>query len=141
MCPEAHDSVGQRIATGIDEHWLVVNTSGGRVLFYLWPAQSGDTVVAYSRTQSPGFHTTEQLGVGASLGALRSAYGIAALEYNQPRLFADFTAKPGVEFTLCWTPPGGWHGDSTLNSSAVPDSARVCELNIIGKESIIRGGD
>jgi hypothetical protein len=141
ICPSARDSVGERISRDAFEHWLLLSPRQGSVLAYLWRQDSGDTVVAYLRTRSPLYQTDEGLGVGASLAELRNAYGSPTLEYNQPRLFADFVAKPGIEFVLCWAPAGGWHGDTTLSAYSVPDSARACEIDVVGETSVIRGGD
>jgi hypothetical protein len=126
-CPEARDTTWQQ--EGTRERGLFVLVGGRPAVAVV----AGDTVrrILVDST-GRGLRTPAGLGIGSTLGELRTAYGRGCADEGDGPVAVWFTNTPGVSFALdsatsaAWAPPAG--------PDALPDAAKVTGMWIHGQD-------
>jgi hypothetical protein len=126
-CPEARDTAWK--AEGTDERGVTVAPGGQPVLAVL----AGDTV-ARIVVGAPGLKTAAGVGVGSSVGDLRTRYGRMCAGMGEGRVAVWFPNAPGLSFGLDTLATRGW-----TPARAVPDS--IGDEVAIGSLWVRRGTD
>ncbi|HEU0052056.1 MAG TPA: hypothetical protein VFQ39_02720 [Longimicrobium sp.] len=126
-CPEARDSTWR--AEGTEERGMVVAPGGKPVLAVL----ARDTV---SRVVVPaaGLKTAAGVGVGSTVGDLRTRYGRMCSGIGEGRVAVWFPNAPGISFGLDTLATRGW-----TPAEASPDS--IADEVAVGSLWVRRGSD
>jgi len=123
-CPEARDTAWQ--GEGVAEKGLLVFLAGRAVVAQL----AGDSVVRIVAV-SPEVRTAAGVGIGSTLGDLRSRYGrLCALE-GEGRLALWSPNAPGVSFGLAPADTAG----AAAQPDSIRDDVKVATLWIHGKDT------
>lgn len=123
-CPEAHDTTWQ--AEGISQTGLVVSIAGRPVIAQL----TGDSV-SVIRVVSPEIRTAAGVGIGVTVGDLRTRYGRLCAGMGEGVLAVWSPNAPGVSFGLDPREPAG----ALASADSLPDPMLVSSLWIHGKDT------
>jgi hypothetical protein len=117
MCPGVRDTAWR--AEGMAEKGLVFPLAGHALLAVL----NGDSV-ARVVVRDGGLTTPVGVGVGSTLGDLRTRYGRTCAGAAEGAPAVWFPVAPGISFGLAAPAPPDWRNDP----SALPDTATVARL-------------
>ena len=123
-CPEAHDTTWQ--AEGLAQTGLVVSLAGRPVVAQM----TGDSVTLI-RILSPEIRTAAGVGIGVTLGDLRSRYGRLCAGRGEGVLAVWSPNAPGISFGLDPREPAG----AMASADSLPDPMLVASLWIHGQDS------
>lgn len=123
-CPEAHDTTWQ--AEGLKETGLVVSLAGRPVVAQM----TGDSVTRI-RVLSPEVRTAAGVGIGVTVGDLRTRYGRLCAGMGEGALAVWSPNAPGISFGLDPREPAG----AMVSADSLPDEMLVSSLWIHGRDT------
>lgn len=121
LCPGVRDTTwtGQE---GMRERGLAIPVGADTLLAVL----AGDTVARFRATDAD-LRTAAGLGVGSTLGDLRTRMGRTCVGVGEGRVAVWFPNAPGISFAVSAQPPEQW-SRVERDPALLPDTATVTEL-------------
>ncbi len=128
------------LAEGMQEHVSVVHFGPHRVL--LLTSGGGDSTVARIVVADSAFRTGKGVGVNASVGMIRDAYGQICAAMGEGAVVVTAPEVAGISFATSANPNALPQGGRTIGDhpEAIPDSAHVTTLWIHQGDGALCGG-